>query len=88
MTKFDRGKALPVEMFRAIQENHFYHHFGDPGANHGVTSPIWDMVFGTWQAPGRIRVPVKLQMCWLVEPRTGDVCEDLAAHYQLVRRAA
>jgi sterol desaturase/sphingolipid hydroxylase (fatty acid hydroxylase superfamily) len=73
---------------RYLRRHHFSHHFANPRANHGVTSPIWDLIFGTWQAPGRIRVPAKLQMCWLVDPRTGDVYEDLAADYEIVRRAA
>jgi sterol desaturase/sphingolipid hydroxylase (fatty acid hydroxylase superfamily) len=73
---------------RYLRRHHFHHHFGDTRTNHGVSSPIWDVVFGTWQAPGRIRVPAKLQMPWLVDPRTGDVYRDLAAHYELGRHSA
>jgi len=73
---------------RYLRRHPFHHHFANPRANHGVTSPLWDFVFGTWEAPGRVRVPVKLQMRWLVDPRTGDVHANLAAHYELVRRPA
>jgi len=73
---------------RYLRRHHFHHHFGDPRTNHGVTSPLWDLVFGTWQAPGRIRVPAKLQMCWLADPRTGEVYADLATDYEIVRRAS
>lgn len=73
---------------RYLRRHHFYHHFANPRANHGVTSPLWDIVFGTWEAPGRVRVPVKLQMRWLVDPRTDDVYVDLAADYELIRRTA
>ena len=54
--------------------------------NHGVTSPVWDVVFGTLQKPGIIKVPRKLQMRWLVDPATGAVREELAGHYALVGR--
>lgn len=73
---------------RYLRRHHFHHHFGDPQTNHGVTSPVWDFAFGTWQAPGRIRVPAKLQMRWLVDPRTNDVYDDLSADYELLRRPA
>jgi len=73
---------------RYLRRHHFHHHFGNPRANHGVTSPIWDFVFRTWEAPGRIRVPEKLRMRWLVDPQTGDVRSDFAADYELIRRAA
>lgn len=72
---------------RYLRRHHFHHHFENPRANHGVTSPLWDIVFGTFEAPGRIRVPVKLRMRWLVDPRTDDVFPDLADVYQLRRRA-
>jgi sterol desaturase/sphingolipid hydroxylase (fatty acid hydroxylase superfamily) len=70
---------------RYLRRHHFHHHFGNPRANHGVTSPLWDLVFGTFEAPGRIRVPEKLCMRWLVDPRTGDVFADLAVFYELRR---
>ena len=52
---------------RWARKHHFYHHFHNPSANHGVTSPIWDHVFGTYEEPGRIRVPEKHAMPWLVD---------------------
>lgn len=73
---------------RYLRRHHFHHHFTNPRTNHGVTSPLWDFVFGTWQAPQRIRVPAKLRMSWLVDPRTDDVFAELAPHYELIRRAA
>lgn len=75
---------------RWSRRHHFYHHFGDPKSNHGVTSPIWDWVFGTYRKPGIIRVPRKLAMAWLVDPETEQVRAEHAAHYVLgqVRRTA
>jgi sterol desaturase/sphingolipid hydroxylase (fatty acid hydroxylase superfamily) len=68
---------------RWARRHHFHHHFGDTRSNHGVTSPIWDRVFGTYQEPGTIRVPRKLAMTWLVDPATGEVRAEHAAHYVL-----
>jgi sterol desaturase/sphingolipid hydroxylase (fatty acid hydroxylase superfamily) len=70
-----------------LRRHHFHHHFANPHSNYGVTSPLWDIAFGTWEKPGRVRVPAKLRMRWLVDPRTGDVHADLAADYELIRRA-
>jgi sterol desaturase/sphingolipid hydroxylase (fatty acid hydroxylase superfamily) len=68
---------------RWARRHHFHHHFVDGRRNHGVTSPIWDFVFGTYQQPTLIRVPAKLRMAWLVDPATGDVRAEHAGTYQL-----
>jgi hypothetical protein len=73
---------------RALRRHHFFHHFGNPRLNHGVTSPLWDIVFGTFEAPGVITVPEKLAMEWLVDPATGDVHTELATDWRLRRAAA
>jgi sterol desaturase/sphingolipid hydroxylase (fatty acid hydroxylase superfamily) len=70
---------------RLIRRHHFHHHFMNPRANHGVTTPFWDVVFGTLESPGRVRVPEKLRMQWLVDPATGDVRTQHQASYELVR---
>lgn len=72
---------------RFVRRHHFHHHFGNPRMNHGVTSPIWDLVCGTYESPGRIRVPAKLKMRWLLDGATGDVVPDLAHDYELRRVA-
>lgn len=69
-----------------LRRHHFYHHFTDPNSNHGVTTPIWDWVFGTLKAPGIIRVPSKLAMRWLIDPQSGCVRSAHARHYELVRK--
>ena len=59
---------------RWARRHHFFHHFHDPSKNHGVTSPIWDHVFGTLApSPAVIHVPEKLAPFWLCDPATGDV---------------
>lgn len=71
---------------RWARRHHFFHHFHDPTKNHGVTSPLWDVVFGTLARPEQIVVPEKLAMPWLVDPATGDVRRALAHDYALRRR--
>ena len=45
-----RGPRTAYERWAA--RHHLYHHFMRPDRNHGVTTPIWDVVFRTY-------VPVK-----------------------------
>lgn len=50
------------------RRHHFHHHFGDPELNHGVTSPLWDIVFRTHAPVQHVAVPRKRAMRWLVDP--------------------
>lgn len=70
---------------RYLRRHHFAHHFKAPQANHGVTSPVWDLVFGTLRDPGVIRVPEKQAMSWLVDPETGDARAEYAEDYVIHR---
>ncbi len=65
---------------RWARRHHFYHHFSDPKYNHGVTSPLWDLVFKTYRDPGVIHVPPRRVMPWLVDEE-GQVKPEYAAHY-------
>ena len=47
--------------------HHFYHHFGSPHFNHGVTTVLWDKVFGTYQKVSIVHVPQKMVMKWLID---------------------
>ncbi len=51
---------------RFVRRHHFYHHFKTPKLNHGVTTPIWDVVFGTY-APvtERLSVPTRQVQPWM-----------------------
>ena len=71
---------------RWLRRHHFHHHFGHPLVNHGVTWPVWDHVFGTYEAPGRIRVPRRMAMVWLVDG-DGELRPEHAADYEVVGRA-
>lgn len=68
---------------RWARRHHFHHHFVDGRTNHGVTSPIWDFVFGTYRRPAKIAVPRKLCMTWLLDPDTGTIRAAHAGTYSL-----
>lgn len=70
---------------RWLRRHHFHHHFGHPLENHGVTSPVWDLVFGTRVTPGVIRVPRRMAMGWLLTP-DGGLDPAYAGDYALVGR--
>lgn len=71
---------------RWARRHHFLHHYGSPKMNHGVTTPIWDIVFRTYEKPGRVRVPVKHAPAWLMDPDTGEVRPQYAADYEIARK--
>ena len=68
---------------RWARRHHFHHHFVDGRTNHGVTSPLWDVVFGTYRRPTMIKVPAKLCMAWLKDPSTGEVIAAYAESFVL-----
>jgi sterol desaturase/sphingolipid hydroxylase (fatty acid hydroxylase superfamily) len=70
---------------RWARRHHFTHHFVDARCNHGVTTPLWDLVFGTYRTAEMITVPRKLAMPWLEEPGTGVVRAAFADRYVLAR---
>jgi sterol desaturase/sphingolipid hydroxylase (fatty acid hydroxylase superfamily) len=70
---------------RWLRLHHFHHHFGHPKDNLGVTWPVWDLVFGTYVRPSRIRLPRRLAMVWLVDD-AGEVKPEYAAQYEVVGR--
>jgi len=51
--------------------HHFSHHFSNPTTNHGVTTPIWDIVFRTYVPTATLTVPQRFAMQWLVDERGG-----------------
>lgn len=68
---------------RWVRIHHFHHHHGHPLTNHGVTSPVWDALFGTLERPTQIRVPRRHAMTWLVDGE-GQVKPEYARTYRLV----
>lgn len=71
---------------RWLRRHHFHHHFGHPMTNHGVTSLVWDKVFGTFEEPDRVRVPRRLALPWLVDA-DGELLPEFTGDYELVGRA-
>jgi sterol desaturase/sphingolipid hydroxylase (fatty acid hydroxylase superfamily) len=72
---------------RWARRHHLYHHFKRPHLNHGVTSPLWDIVFGTLEVPGQVGVPRKQALPWMLT-KSGDLDPRFAGEYQLVGRPA
>lgn len=70
---------------RWARKHHFHHHFASPKRNHGVSSPLWDLVFRTYDRPGVVKVPAKHAMSWLVDPATGEVYDRYAGDYVITR---
>ncbi|MFN8017202.1 MAG: sterol desaturase family protein [Acidimicrobiales bacterium] len=68
---------------RWVRKHHFHHHFGKPMANHGVTLPIWDRVFGTLEQPDRVRVPRRMAQPWMLD-EDGELKADYVDDYVLV----
>lgn len=65
------------------RKNHFAHHFSDPRLAQGVTTPIWDTIFGTRLKVDCVRVPRRLAMRWLVDQR-GEIHHVYTKDYVLV----
>ena len=65
---------------RWARRNHLHHHFGSPMRNHGVTSPVWDRIFGTYVEPDVVTVPQRMAPVWLVDEH-GQVKPEFAQDY-------
>jgi sterol desaturase/sphingolipid hydroxylase (fatty acid hydroxylase superfamily) len=54
---------------RWARKHHLSHHFGNAKRNHGVSSPIWDWVFGTYAPDATVLVPRRhaTKFPWLLE---------------------
>lgn len=68
---------------RWTRRHHLHHHFSSTRSNHGVTSPVWDIVFGTYERPGVTKVPRRHAPLWLCDPETGAVKPEYRQDYAL-----
>ncbi len=71
---------------RWLRRHHLYHHHKTPRANHGVTSPLWDVVAGTLEALPQaepLRIPRKHAPKWALDER-GEIAERFKKDYVLV----
>ena len=65
---------------RWARHSHMYHHFGAPMRNFGVTTPVWDLVWGTYDEPGVVTVPRRMAPAWMLD-ETGEVHAEFAGDY-------
>jgi hypothetical protein len=67
---------------RWLRRNHFAHHFINPRMAQGVTTPVWDLLFGTRLTFDHVPVPRRMAMPWLVDGN-GEVKAAYASDYSL-----
>ncbi len=65
---------------RWARRSHMHHHFGAPMRNFGVTSPIWDKAFGTYDDPGVVTVPRRMAPTWMIDD-AGEIRPEHARDY-------
>lgn len=66
--------------------HHLHHHNEDPWMNHGVTSPVWDVVFRTRVPVSTVRIPRRRVPPWLLGD-DGEVVPGFAPVIRLVGKA-
>jgi sterol desaturase/sphingolipid hydroxylase (fatty acid hydroxylase superfamily) len=65
---------------RWTRRNHLHHHFGAPMRNYGVTVPVWDRVFGTYDEPGVVTIPRRMTPAWMLDD-DGEIRAEFANDY-------
>lgn len=70
---------------RWARRHHLYHHYRRPKLNHGVTSPIWDFVFGTLEVPDIVKVPRRNALAWMLDD-DDELRPELRSDYELIGR--
>ncbi len=68
---------------RWARRHHLYHHYRRPQLNHGVTTPIWDFVFGTLEVPDTVKVPRRMALAWMLDD-DGELHPELTDEYLLI----
>lgn len=68
---------------RWMRRHHLLHHYKTPRSNHGVTSSVWDIAFGTLIEKERVRIPERSAPVWLLDAE-GRVRPELADDYEIV----
>ena len=72
---------------RWAARHHLSHHFGLANANHGVTTPLWDVIFGTYVPVRRVQVPKRFHAAvpWLAGARdAGSEAPAFLADYERI----
>jgi len=68
-----------------MRAHHFYHHFVDESMNHGVTTPIWDILFRTYQKPSTICMKKDFLLPWIEINKNGYFQDPWGKGYQLLK---
>ena len=68
---------------RWLRRHHLYHNYKTPRDNHGVTSPLFDLAFGTKKPLERVRVPRRTAPVWMLDD-DGEVRAAYADDYEAV----
>ena len=63
------------------------HHYSRPHGNEGVTTPLWDWVFGTLEVPAQMQVQPKNVLAWMLDD-TGHLKPELSADFSVSLLAA
>ena len=66
-----------------MRKHHFYHHFGNPKFNHGVTTAFWDRIFGTFHKVDIVIVPRKMPLVWL-QDQNKNLKTKYSNHFKIV----
>ncbi len=75
----------PTNRYLRWMRRHHLHHHVTPKMNHGVTSPLWDVLFTTRDDPKPVTLHRSLAPAWLTD-EAGSVRAEFARDYQLVGR--
>jgi sterol desaturase/sphingolipid hydroxylase (fatty acid hydroxylase superfamily) len=70
---------------RWARRHHLLHHFGKSDMNHGVTSPIWDIAFGTLAPRTAVRVPRQFasKFPWLFDTASAAILPAYEGDYRI-----
>jgi sterol desaturase/sphingolipid hydroxylase (fatty acid hydroxylase superfamily) len=75
----------PANRYLRWMRRHHLHHHVALRTNHGVTSPLWDHVFGTVARPARVRLHRRLAPPWLLD-EAGELRPGFAEDYEILRK--
>ena len=62
----------PTGPYGRWRRRHHWHHHRRPQSNHGVTSPLWDLLFTTHVDPGQIRLTRAIAPAWMLDASRRD----------------
>jgi hypothetical protein len=75
----------PANAYFAWMRRHHLHHHVRAATNHGVTSPLWDVVFHTKEVAEPVSLHVNLAPRWLFD-EAGTLRPEFARDYRVVGR--